>query len=765
MPTVPLRGLIRFQMALAPIATIVLVLLAGVPVAHAAIPPVPSIAVADDPAAIWLGTRAFDQAPAPIRDARAPLLQALAANTGAQDGSEAAPNYMYRDFIPACDLDGDGKTDLISHDFDFVGFPRPPRSTIRAISGDDGAVLWSHDNKVWTGFRAWNPAGVTFPEQYKAPERSGLPTPQWPLSSPPTVVIVDDQDGDGVCDVLAYGFEWQVLLQYAFPLIDFSGDLRLISGATNAVVWSHPISVRRIDVVEPFFTGEEPFYRMTNFPTGFHVFESPTGWKIAWKLTDMAYSNRPSRNWLVHENINLMDAATGEIYWNRSIVYPEPRSTWITGAADLTGDSEFEIILDSDLLELEFTIRALAGELDGGGADVWGPTRFNNPPRRGQLSLTEESGESLIWSHAYVIGDITGDGRPELVGSYLAQTSDAGSASSAFRSHFAPIDGALGTLLWPTQDIKLQGWGFASDLNPSPDESRPYLAIATADVPIPPPPGGRYLELEYRMSVLDVADGTPRWSTRDRLALDTPLAYNMALAQFLGNLAPTDANGDGVRDPMTPARPVTPKNQLQRLVSSSHHMYEVHDALGGEVVREHEFWGPSGLVLACDGASTGEVDHPLTVASGYAPWLAVSRKTGDRDFAWHHATTFNPTRQAQLGGTELVYMGARCGEGDDGRTMFGYSVGKFSLKRSFMLRPEVTTAFGFVKADGSLDLLEPRLLGEPPDAPSLKLLVIDAPEASTLETVTYSAGPALPGIGLGVAFGLWRRRHSTGVRP
>src|SRR5688500_15402532 len=105
------------------------------------------------------------------------------------------PGLMFRDAHAVCDLDADGVEDVVSNDL-VINPPslRDSDARLVAISGADGSELWKADNLAYGAIQS-PPNGRL--------DRSGGAQP----GHPDNAQAVADVDGDGVCDVFAYGMD------------------------------------------------------------------------------------------------------------------------------------------------------------------------------------------------------------------------------------------------------------------------------------------------------------------------------------------------------------------------------------------------------------------------------------------------------------------------------------------------------------------------------------------------------------------------------
>src|SRR5438094_272459 len=168
----------------------------------------------------------------------------------------APPTLEYQDAHPACDVNGDGVTDLVSNRLDLTSPPSTDgaRSEIQAISGKDGQLLWKQDDQ-----------GVALAGRFLdvTLDRSGTPMP---LGGPNVRASVD-LDGDGVCDVFAYGYDTQerTSVPVTGPRTEtFLVEAKMLSGKDGKEIWKLPLSGRRVTQSERYLRSET-VVRVENF--------------------------------------------------------------------------------------------------------------------------------------------------------------------------------------------------------------------------------------------------------------------------------------------------------------------------------------------------------------------------------------------------------------------------------------------------------------------------------------------------------------------
>lgn len=671
---------------------------------------------------------------------------------------QGAPDFVYRDMYPACDVNADGKNDIVTNDWGDLRWN--PISVVRAIDGSDGTTMWAKEKAIHIHLPGW---------LYAPPARPGMPLPKYPLV-PENMAPSGDANGDGVCDFLAFGYDYELLLGF-LPVIHWMGSLDMLNGKNGAPLWSIPID-SYWTIVGITFVCRTVVIEIKDFPTGFLSFESPSGPKFVWKTTDILYEYNNCadyEDWQVIEHVMLGNARNGEIIWQRDLPYKGPKFTWISGAGDIGGNQEYEVVLDRFEYDNGNMFMKALRSLDGG--DFWARDAVitDQATQSGFLSVEEESRERLVWHHAMVLSDVTGDGKDDPMGLYLTKVyNEPGTMEGRYRTHFVPLEGASGRDLWDG-DIKYQGWGFPAPMNACGKVS-PFIAIGTVDVP---PlladdqgahPGGKFPKKKVRMAVLDMADGSALWTYEELYPQDSYLSYDMTLNQYLQALAPHDWDGDCVNDLVTPAIWVRPEGDVQVLMATTTHNYKILRATDGEPLYTLTAWGPKGIVYNC-----GFRDGEVTVISGHARRMEITRFDTDREnITWRHLIYSNPTPQAQVAGQELLWMGGRCGDTPDNRTMFGINTGQISLRRG----QEILGVYGFVAENGSMDwhvpeIPELNILGATVDI-SLdvaKVVKEVETESSLAELLLFNLGPALPGVGTGLGIGFLRNRRHRKKTP
>lgn len=672
---------------------------------------------------------------------------------------------------PASDLNGDEVPDLFINRLDLRGFD----STILALSGKDGTVLWEKSNFKYFPF--WARPGEPFPPNLD------------------NVQPMRDLNDDGIGEVLVFGFLINTLAPPdpagCVSLVTITGAHRILDGRDGVELWADPYqgSILFEECTNP------DLVTFTNFPTGLLYFDSPTGPRIVRKFSDVqillladptceviCLLGLWERVATTEERVQVIDAKTRVQTWQRLLLPTEnPRHyvvSWITGAAPLEGSPEYEVVLDelfthnphgSELYHpitgdplvnygRGMYVRALRGD---DGENLWRTKIFEEPPWRVNAQ-TEDAYPVLVWVDGRMLEDVTGDGVPEVMASYLTQDSTTPSTvNGMYRTHFAPLDGRTGDKLWPEnadgqswhKDRAYMGWGFATTLN-TPNHTAPYLAIGTTDLFSRPPPGGRFPAKDIHLAVLKVSDGTPVWSLSQRFPLDTYVSYHMTLSQYLHSLAPYDWDGDGVRDVVTPAQYVKPHGKEQTILANSLHTYQVLSGTDGSLLQTLTAWGLIGQVVPCSGYSSD-----LTIIAGHSRRMDLSKFNGTTgELLWRKPTYNDPRLRPATAGTELLAFNARCGTADD--VWFNFNLAEGAWGRGVEIHP----VKGVLRSStGAFAWINPKLQGnpivEPYGMPPLPA------GGWSLSTVAWTAllAPAVPGLlgGLGINWFLRRR----GGRP
>jgi hypothetical protein len=349
----------------------------------------------------------------------------------ALDQGYGAPSWYYSDFHPVCDLNGDGIDDIIANEISIFW---QPFTHVRAISGRDGTDLWYHDNEMYYAIQ---------------PARPGLPNPKYPLVAENTVYS-DDFTGDGVCDVITFGFARpQIFLNLGLIAI-YDVNLYGVDGSSGGRVWHYTYQSTLTVIPIPVDGGF--ILRLDGFPTGFQYNPSPTGPKFFFKTTDIQIERINSigyEEWAVTEHIQLRDAANGEhLIYERNLTSRCPVFTWLNQPVNFGGDPEPEVFLDRiNFCNDAVQFLALRGELEGIDASnqiYWILNINNQTGQTGTIPQAEDGQESFVWHQPQLLRDITGDGIPDPVGLYLTrEQARATTVNGAFNVHIVP---------WPPRD-------------------------------------------------------------------------------------------------------------------------------------------------------------------------------------------------------------------------------------------------------------------------------------------------------------------------
>jgi hypothetical protein len=306
---------------------------------------------------------------------------------------------------PAGDLDGDGMTDVLSNDLEpRRGGPdaKTESRTVLARSGRDGRILWRTLLDPWEDTFFWG--------EWTASYRFN------PLTLPG-----GDLDGDGAPDVVVRrGAEGPALngLLSALPL-------QALSGRTGRLLWS----AGPTGLLPPL--GSRPV-------GGSHIegitasADNPHGSPDVLVLYNAAFeggSNR--RSFDVQSRLTRLSGRDGRVIWDVLLAEHHGGLTKLMGfvhqLADLDGDGKLEIVL---------LLQSKAAS---------GPTPF-------ELRAISLANGATRWVHrlmfggtappSFLVGDLDGDGRPEVVikepvGKEVAAAIDV-----------AALDGRTGNLLW-----------------------------------------------------------------------------------------------------------------------------------------------------------------------------------------------------------------------------------------------------------------------------------------------------------------------------
>lgn len=730
-----------------------------------------------------LASAASGSTPAPALDAGRAFLGVLEKQGLLPEGLASAPNdfrapkTLYRDLHPTCDLNGDGVPDLVSNDLDLA---RPPAlsgpSTLVAVNGHNGSRIWARDNYYFMGL------GVTDEISYA---RRGEALPHAPRALSPSV----DLDHDGVCDLFAMGFDRERGTGFDGPPLGNEVSLNqlhvyvsAISGLTGHSLWTKDVELdaKHVDDAPPLLSnfGTASVDVITNFPTGFLVVPTAQGPELVLKTTDVTHAHANDLGLLdfnllgtlrspFHGDVE-MDSVTitehvfaydmkGALRWTHDIAGTSDAKTanvtWLAGARDLDGDGEPDLVLDQLSFEnprgsslqnptdgkpvAQYAKGMNVLVLDGkNGAPRWNATVVDalapmaTPPG-------EESVERLVWEQATPVGDLDGDGKPEVLATWVAQEQAMPTSPAGLRrTHFVPLHGANGTPMW---DVRLPGWGRAQTLDAGNATTR-LLGVGMVDLRTDGP--GRTPPRSVRLAVLDAATGASRWTYEKTFAVSDAVAGDLALAQFTDSLAPADVDGDGVLDLVTPAQEHRETSRDQVLLATASADYEVRSGRDGAVLETLRAWGPLGRVVPC-----GDDAGNLTIVSGHARRLDVTRfdlATGNQSF---REPLFNdPAPRAASAGMDLVALAPGCAARPDGSAFVWANAQLFSFER----RHEVVPVEAALAPNGTAAWTLPPMRARPSTQP-LFLASVDVPEPAQGPRVAL--GVAL-GAGIGASLAL-----------
>ena len=644
------------------------------------------------------------------------------------------PGLAFRDARPACDLDGDGRDDWLLNELTLQRPPSlaPSDTRLSAVSGADGATLWSRDELTYI----------------QPPSPPGAQTMRVGRAAPTgadNAFLLPDANGDGACDALAIGYERGP--SFAAPYIgspsvrEFTLTVTLVSGKDGADLWRVDLPGRIVDAGDPLFSSAQTT-RVENFLTGALLVPDASGPRVVLKTTDLEYSHASNPVWFttsgpflnlevgrfvvddlhVTDRIQMLDGATGKVAWQRALASPANANsanlTWLSGAADLAGGPEPDVLLDQLTLQNPRSneqkapvtdeplfrygrgMGALA--LDGkDGKTAWAATLVDLVPAKPRAPDSEENFETLAWTYARIGPDVDGDGRADPLASYVVREEGmGGSIEGSFLTHFAGLSGANGTKRW---DVRQQGWGVLRGIGQTADTAH-LLGMGMVDVPTGPSPGGRFPPKMVRMGALDARDGSTVWSYEKSFAQNSYLSYNLALGQYEDALAPLDLDRDGVLDLVTPAQYAPATGADQVLLATSHHEYEVRSGRDGAVLRSIPVWGPQGRALDC-----GADGSTLTFLSGHGRRLDLTRvdaATGAT--VWRVPVHNDPAPRAATSGMDVPTLGARCHDDAEGTT-FTLDMQAYSVTR----RHEVVAVNGALQHDGTVAWMDPAPLGTP----------------------------------------------------
>lgn len=706
------------------------------------------------------------------------------------------PGTVYHAVEPVCDLDGDGTDDLLTNElalrrngrFDSGG------SYIRALSGTNGTQLWSADNLVY--------ANMGLPGAYGT-YRAGQSNPQ----RPPNVQALPDVNGDGACDVFAYGLD-QVdfitpILIGSPSLTYYQVTLRVLSGKDGTDLWSQVVSSANADYSMPLF-GYWTGNLILGFPTGLELFDSPSGKRFVLKTTDFAYDYTEDplgvtnplgggdpvyvTNLLTAEHILVGNVADGSTVWSRDFgtdlacalqMTPTPGAadpecalgsastpesaapsqadrvnvTWISGVGDLDGDLEPDVVLDQMMLNNPHTSKVTD--------PITGEQVFEYGRGMRMMALSGADGGDL-WS-SIILDTVPVQTRPpnednlEILGWTLGRVlPDAdGDGRAEPLAQYLTEEFVGGT---PNGRHKTHFIRLAPDGTPMwdhPQQGWGHLAhlsadrIATATLDVPDglaQAEGRFPQKALRVAGLDAATGSPAWTYEERYSLDSQSTYEVGLQQIEHVLAPFDLDGDGTLDVVTPSRYGQPAGRDQVFIATSRQSFQVLDGHDGKVASTLDTWGPSGLLLPC---VDGDV---LTFAVGHSRRMDLVRidaATGET-VARRAVFSFTEERSGLVGMDLMSYDGGCAIDGD--RLTYALNLEAFSFYRRYEIIPIV----GVLGTDGTPAWRTPEMTAEEPPTPSLLEIYSEAPPllAAGLPFVGAVVLAVLLGLGLGGLLGV-----------
>jgi outer membrane protein assembly factor BamB len=307
---------------------------------------------------------------------------------------------------PAGDLDGDGITDVLSNDLsppasESGWSAKTQRRTALARSGRDGKVLWRTLLDPWKAWLAWGESGAAYTID-SLPSHGG------------------DLDGDGFPDVLVRGG-----LGGSGLIGRKSSELQLqaLSGRTGRFLWS---------------AGPPPPLGFT--PFGSNIEATDVGTFGPGALPDLLvlhntfYYTGPTPAARLYDQSRLarLSGRDGRVVWDVLLVEHTVGMNYAMGWAhaltDLDGDGGREIVLQlnnkaaSGPIPFELRVISLAT----------GETRWSHP-------LDPDPAASP----AFVVGDLDGDGRSEVIVAEQKTRADGQSATEV-----TALGGLTGSPLW-----------------------------------------------------------------------------------------------------------------------------------------------------------------------------------------------------------------------------------------------------------------------------------------------------------------------------
>lgn len=245
----------------------------------------------DDEAPAMLGAEAIYRLPENLNEEgaleRAFLLQLYeqgelgAAPLAARANQPLPPSNIFRDAKATCDLNGDGVDDVIATDLRLSNpaFTSSAETFVRATSGADGKTLWISDGLYWTTLSiASFFTGVSY-------DRKGEPLPR----TSPSMGAVNDANGDGVCDFAVVDFAAGRAI--SVPFVAYTRPIyttmRVVSGVDGSDIWKQVIEGDITQVNDPY--GYVTDLTIRNFPTGFTAYVTQSGPKVLLKTTDVSF--------------------------------------------------------------------------------------------------------------------------------------------------------------------------------------------------------------------------------------------------------------------------------------------------------------------------------------------------------------------------------------------------------------------------------------------------------------------------------------------
>jgi hypothetical protein len=278
------------------------------------------------------------------------------------------------------------------------------------------------------------------------------------------------------------------------------------------------------------------------------------------------------------------------------------------------------------------------------------------------------------------------------------------------------------------------------------------IGVGLTDVPTPITAGGRFPPKEVRLAALDATDGTTSWSYQARFAQDSYTGYDLALTQYLTNLAPHDWDHDGVLDIVTPAQYKGAYGNNQLLLAAATQDFQVRSGADGSVLSTLNVWGSNGLAVSC-GASDGN----LTFITGHARRLDVTRIDADTGATlWRRPIWNDPAgSRASMSGIDMVSLTGVCRDRPTGDTLIAFDLQAFSYVRG----SEFINILGVINPDDTMQWLRPTLFGDPPLGSLFDIYYKPKALPSDQERAIATYVPPVVGAGLGLLTLAPRRRH------